>query len=255
LKVSFRSSPLTSHRSALLAGVPFTVIIIELPQKFQAVNDVSPLAAGVRLLPYSLPCAVASALTGGLTSGLRIPPIYVILTGTILQTIGLALSYALPISLHVPASQYGYEALAGFGVGLTLTTLLSVAPFVVQKSDRGMKDLGIYSYLLMCENAAVALSGVTQLRVLGGAIGVSAATNLLNNHIEGSLSSVLSPTQLKLITKSTRFVAFLDPAVQDKVKLIFAEGYNLGTATILAFTVAQFLSILLMWERKPRRLP
>ena len=124
-------------RNALLAGVPFTTVVIELPQKFQAVNSVSPLNAGVRLLPFSLSCAVASALTGVFTSGLKIPPIFVISVGAILQTVGLALSFALPNGLNVYASQYGFEALAGFGVGLSLSTLLSVTRFVVQKSDLG----------------------------------------------------------------------------------------------------------------------
>lgn len=121
----------------MLAGVPFTTVVIELPQKFEAVNGVSPLGAGIRLLPFSLPCAIASALTGVLTSRLKVPPIYVLLWGAILQTLGLALSYGQPIGLDVLASQYGFEALAGFGVGLSLTTLLTVTPSVVQKSDLG----------------------------------------------------------------------------------------------------------------------
>lgn len=122
----------------MLCGAPYTAVIIELPQKFQAVNDVSPLNAGVRLLPFTIPCAIASALTGAFTSGLKTPPVFVILVGGILQTLGLALSYKLPAGLDVPASQYGFEALAGFGVGLSLTTLLGFTPFVVEKSDRGM---------------------------------------------------------------------------------------------------------------------
>lgn len=122
----------------MLSGVPYTAVIIELPQKFQAVNNVSPLSAGIRLLPFSIPCAIASALTGVFTSSLKVPPIFVIMVGGILQTIGLALSYSLVTGLNLPASQYGFEALAGFGVGLSLTTLLGFTPFVVDKRDRGM---------------------------------------------------------------------------------------------------------------------
>jgi hypothetical protein len=125
-------------RNALLSGYPYTAIVIELPQKFQAVNNVSPLSAGIRLLPFSIPCAVAAALTGAFTSGLKVPPVFVFFVAGILQTVGLALSYSLVTGLDVPASQYGFEALAGFGVGLCLTTSLVFTPFVVEKSDRGM---------------------------------------------------------------------------------------------------------------------
>jgi len=125
------------QRTALLAGIPFTSVIIELPQQFQAVNNISPLLAGVWILPFSLSCATSSALTGLFTSKLKIPPIIVITVGTGLQTIGLTLLYTLPVSLNISVSHYGFQTLAGFGVGLTLTTLLSLAPFVVSSHDRG----------------------------------------------------------------------------------------------------------------------
>ncbi|EPE26976.1 MFS general substrate transporter [Glarea lozoyensis ATCC 20868] len=224
--------------TALFAGVPFTAIIIEYPQRFQVVNCASSLNAGVRLLPFSLPCALGSALTGGLTSSLRIPPIFVVLAGTILQTVGLALEFSVNTSLRVPAPQYGYEALVGFGVGLTLTTLLSIAGFAVEGPDR-----------------AVALSGVTQLRVLGGTVGVSMVTNLLNSHVKASLASILPPYAVRLILETTQAIEFLDPPTQDKVRLVFADGYKIGTGAVLGFTTLQFLSILLMWEKTPRKIP
>jgi hypothetical protein len=129
---------LTDNSNALLSGVPATTLIIELPQKFQAVNQVSPLVGGVRLLPFSLPMAVASALSGVFTSTLKFTPIYILMAGSLFQTLGMALLYALPVSLCVPASEYGFLALVGFGVGLSLTTLLVLAPAIVEEKDRGM---------------------------------------------------------------------------------------------------------------------
>ena len=128
-------------RLTLLAGTPFTTVIIELPQRYQAVNNASPLDGGIRLLPFTLSWPFGSALTGPLTSSLKVPPIGVIFLGAVLQTVGLALSYNLTVGLKVPAAQYGFEAMIGFGCGLTLTTLILITPSVV-----GKKDLGMHSH-------------------------------------------------------------------------------------------------------------
>lgn len=77
-------------------------------------------------------------------------------------------------------------------------------------------------------------------------MGISIATNLSNNHLKTQLSTVIAPSNTKKISKSTHAISLLEPIVQEKVEVIFAEGCRMGTASILGFTVAQFLSILLM---------
>ena len=79
------------------------------------------------------------------------------------------------------------------------------------------------------------------------------ATNLLNNHVKNGLSSVLRPDQLGAVLQSTQIIGTLEPALQAHVKSVFAEGYNMGMGALLGFAAAEFLSILLMWEKKPRR--
>lgn len=85
--------------------------------------------------------AVGSAITGGLTAKGRMPPIYVLIAATILQILGTGLLYSIPVERYIPNSFYGYEVLAGIGVGLGLTTLLGIAPFIVEK-----RLLGIHSF-------------------------------------------------------------------------------------------------------------
>lgn len=82
--------------------------------------------------------AVGSAITGGLTAKGRIPPIYVLIMATALQILGTGLLYSIPVKPHIPASFYGYQVLAGMGVGLGLTTLLNIAPFIVEKQLLGI---------------------------------------------------------------------------------------------------------------------
>jgi hypothetical protein len=100
---------------------------------------------------------------------------------------------------------------------------------------------------------AVALGGVTQFRVLGGTVGVAIATNLLYNHVKNSLSSILRSDQLGVVLQSTQMIETLEPALQKHVRMVFAAGYNKGVGAMLGFAAAEFLSILLMWEKRPRR--
>lgn len=114
-------------------------VIINLPQKFQAVNASSPSAAGFSLLPLLLCSPLASALAGLLVTKLEIAPFYLILGGAALQLVGVGLTSSLPSSQDgIPHAQYGYEVIMGFGFGFGLATLLTMVPMVVKKQDMRM---------------------------------------------------------------------------------------------------------------------
>ena len=113
------------------------MVIVSLPQRFQAVNDASALGAGIRLIPYSLVAALGSAVANILCSKKQIPPIYFLLLGGILHVIGLACLSTLPTNGEYPAAGYGYEVLAGAGVGITFGILILTTPFVVDARDLG----------------------------------------------------------------------------------------------------------------------
>lgn len=111
-------------------------VIINLPQKFQAVNASSPSAAGFSLLAVLLCTPLASALAGFFVTKIGIAPIYLILGGATLQLVGVGLTSSLPISQDgIPHEQYGYEVIMGFGFGFGLATLLMMVPLVVKKED------------------------------------------------------------------------------------------------------------------------
>ncbi|KAL9618383.1 MAG: hypothetical protein Q9160_006891 [Pyrenula sp. 1 TL-2023] len=220
---------------ALLAGCPVTLLTIELPQRFQAVNNVSPLGAGIRLLPYTLSVAVGSAFCGVFTKRLKMPLYLVVAFGMILQVVGLTLSYTRPISLKSNSSEFGYEVLAGFGVGLSLTVLLLVTPNKAEKRD-----------------LAVAMASVTQCRVLGGAIGVAIGSNLLISHVRSRLSSSLTSNELSSFLQSAASITSFSPDVQKMIREVFAEGYNMQLAAALGFSAAQLIPMIMMWERPVR---
>lgn len=122
--------------TAFFIGFPFVTIVVNIPQRAQAVDGLSPVRAGLALLPLLLTSPLAMAVSGTLTSNFHVPPVHLIVIGTILQLIGVALTSSLPTTtFKITSQQYGYEVIMGLGFGLGLTTVLIMAPLVVKEID------------------------------------------------------------------------------------------------------------------------
>ena len=121
--------------TAFFIGFPFVSIIVNIPQRAQAVNGLSPVRAGIALLPLLLTSPFATAVQGLLTSNYKVPPFYLMLIGGLLQLVGVGLTSSLPTDVHkIAPQQYGYEAVMGLGLGLGLSTVLTLAPLVVSEA-------------------------------------------------------------------------------------------------------------------------
>jgi len=78
-------------------------------------------------------------VSGVLTSNFKVPPVYLILAGAVLQVIGVGLCIRLPPTGGTFAKeQYAYEVVMGLGFGLTLATVLTLAQLVCAEQDVGM---------------------------------------------------------------------------------------------------------------------
>ena len=127
-----------TSRNAFLTGFPFMAAIITIPQRFQVVNGTTAVEAGTRMLPLLLCSPIATILASVLISKLKLPPLYVLLAGCSLQTLGVGLFSSLdPSRLDVPPFQYGYQVIMGCGFGLNLSTVLMTVPLVVKQRDMG----------------------------------------------------------------------------------------------------------------------
>lgn len=74
--------------------------------------------------------------SGLLTSSGKVPPVYLITAGAVVQIIGIGLTCSLPTdTLNFPPQQYGFEAVMGIGFGLTLSTILTLAPLVADEKN------------------------------------------------------------------------------------------------------------------------
>ncbi|KAJ5692410.1 hypothetical protein N7462_001833 [Penicillium macrosclerotiorum] len=215
-----------------LVGVPFNVIAISLPQRFQVVSQTSALGAGIRLIPYSTVAAVCSAIANIACSKGKIPPIYLLMLGAVLQTVGLALFTTLPKSGTFITAGYGYEVLAGAGIGTTFGILILTTPFVVEKRD-----------------LAVATGAIIQLRFLGGAIGLAIASTVLNSLLKKHLHGIISDSDISSLMQSTEIIATFSPEMQEQIREIFADSYDSQFKIMIGFAAAQIPVSALLWQK------
>jgi hypothetical protein len=134
-------------------GVPFNAAVISLPQRFQAVTGTTALGAGIRLLPYSLTASIGSLVANIAGAKGKVPFIYLLFLGTLLQVLGLSLLSTLSTTGPFHVKGYGFETLAGAGVGITFGTLILATPYVVQA-----RDLGMLPFNSLCNECAFKLT-------------------------------------------------------------------------------------------------
>ena len=134
---------LLESRSMFLTGMPFTVAVIQIPLRFQSVNALSPLQAGIQFLPYAVLNPFGSIIAPYLAKRFRVPTLYMMLIGAIFQLVGsLLLSTSAKSEGKIPLATYFYEGLAGFGTGINLACLVVMTPFNVEKRDKGWSHAG-----------------------------------------------------------------------------------------------------------------
>ncbi|KAH8426393.1 uncharacterized protein LDX57_004131 [Aspergillus melleus] len=218
--------------TTFVSACPWNVVIVFLSQRFIVLSQLSPIQAGIHLIPYSAVSTVATAVANIACLKGRIPFIYIVLLGSILHTIGMALLSTIPASGSFPVAGYGYEAIAGAGVGITIGNLLLAVPYVVEAID-----------------LSTATGALNQCRFLGGAVGLSIASNILNGRLKNRLSGVLPPEKLDLLLHSASSIAYLPEKIRAFVLDVFAGSYRLQMQVMIGFAGVQVLACLLMFRR------
>lgn len=235
--------------------------IITIPQRFQVVNGLGAVDAGIRMLPLLLCSPIATILASVLLSKLRLPPLYVLVAGCSLQTVGVGLFSSLNSSnLEVPSYQYGYQVIMGCGFGLNLSTVLMMVPLVVKQQD--MREISPPSGNPNCRTCvmadrpclAVMMGAATQIRVLGGTIGLAICSALLSNYVASHTSDLLSPREQAALLKSSQSIWDLPLGLQTQVREVYATGYSQQMRVMLYFCIVSLLSLTLLAEWPPRRL-
>src|SRR5438045_3690532 len=112
------------------------VTVINLPQRLQIVNGLSPASAGIHILPLLMMTAVGAFFTGAITSKINISW-YLLVSSNILTILGTGLMSSLSTSQDIPGIEYFYQVILGFGFGIGLASLMVVSRCEVSLEDNG----------------------------------------------------------------------------------------------------------------------
>jgi hypothetical protein len=137
LHTFLRGFQLICTRTSFLVGIPSTVITISLPQKYQAVYGDTPFQAGYRLIAYTVLVPFGSIVFNTVLAKTRIPPIYLLFVGSILQNVGPGLMLTIPATGAIPGQIYFFEMLVAIGVGGNFALLVVLNPHAIEKKYMG----------------------------------------------------------------------------------------------------------------------
>jgi hypothetical protein len=141
LELRWEESKLTRSSNSFLTGMVSTTCIVTIPLRYQAAAGVSALQAGIRLIPMSLTVQIGAMLVAVLTKKRRMPPIYLLFVGATLQMIGcIFLSRGSPDHPNWNGL-YGFEAMTGIGVGITIGVVTLIIPYATEKRDIGQSSI------------------------------------------------------------------------------------------------------------------
>jgi len=224
--------------NAFFTGSLLTVLTIQIPQRFQTVNNDSAFTAGVRLIVFGLLAPFGSTVSAIFISKVDFPGIYILFLGGVLEIVGTVGLSKAPTSYNIWPPQYAFQVITGLGVGCFSAILVLLVPVVTQKRE-----------------LAVGAAAITQFKVLGGAIGLAIVISAMNRSIRSDLLEVLPVIQVKEVLDTTSIIKSMPPDVQATVREIFGRGYNLQMKIMVGFAVAQIPSTILMWTKKPTMIP
>ncbi|KAI8622860.1 major facilitator superfamily domain-containing protein [Xylariaceae sp. FL1651] len=219
--------------TTIVLGSQMMIFVYFLPIWFQAIQGVSAVNSGIRLLPTTLAVVVASISNGVFVSkiGYYTPTM---LLGTFIATIGGGLLTTLQIDTGMP-KWVGYQVLYGFGQGLCFQ-----APNLAAQTVLPKKDVSIGASLMFFS------------QILGGAIFISVGQNVLNNQLLQRLAGVPGFSPL-LIEKggATDLVNSLPSeyrhsvliAYNESLRTVFRVGLILAALSILGAASMEWRSV------------
>ncbi|KAJ4988353.1 major facilitator superfamily transporter [Stagonosporopsis vannaccii] len=213
--------------SMFLLGMPFYVIFVQLPQRFQTVNFTTAERAGILLLP----CTLVSPL-GAMVAGLaakKVATEYVLILAAAVVCLGTGLMGSLPTYSHLWPGIYGYEIIVGLGLGLA-----SPPYFMLLATSIAEKDI------------SVGTGALNMMRTLGGCVAVAICTAVHREYTSDRLTAYLSLEQIKAVQTSSAALAQMPDALKNEVARVFGGSYNRQFLIMMAFTAFNLLVTLVL---------
>ncbi|KAF2689042.1 MFS general substrate transporter [Lentithecium fluviatile CBS 122367] len=217
---------------SFMSGIPYNILIINIPQRFQDLDGSSPMGAAVRLIPFNLLIAVTCVLVNVFLMKSGVPCVYFLLLGSIIQVGGLAWFCVLPQDGTLPSTIYGCQIITGFGIGCILGITLLMPPLVVDK-----KDLAISSGALIL------------FRALGGIFGLSITTTAFNTYLKKHLFDTFGDIPTAAILTAVQEAKHLPLDEQLEVRTVLSEAYSVQMKILVGFAALQVLAVALVYRK------
>lgn len=205
-------------------------------------------------MPFTFAAPIGSIVSALIAGKMKVPPIYIVIFASMLQVVEFVLLTTLPASSKLLANQYDYKIIAGFGCGINISLLVLMTPFSVKTQDNDKfclsSNISWRDARALIASSAVAMSSISQFRVMGDAVSLAVATTVLNSHVRPALAYFLSHEQVECLLRSAGTVSSFAPEAQEMIKTTFAEAYNMQMKILARFAAAQIPSSILMWQKK-----
>ncbi|KAH7171532.1 major facilitator superfamily domain-containing protein [Dactylonectria macrodidyma] len=214
--------------NTLFLGYPYLLLIYAIPVRIQVVGGKSSLEAGVMLLPMLGTAAIGSALAGKINA-VKNYVFETLLVGSCFMTMGCGLLTTLSHELDL-AKQLGFVTLCGTGFGLTIAS--STMMSTIEVSIR---------------NYAPAQGILSQVRLLGGSLGIASSTALLHQKVTEYLTGILTPSELNAIGGAD---LHLSDSQLEMVHYTYAESFRADMRVAAAISALGLLSTLGAYRRR-----
>lgn len=219
--------------STICVGASMMIIVYYLPVWFQAIEDVSAVDSGIRLLPLVLSMVVASIASGALTARIGYYTPFM-LFGVVLLSVGAGLLTTLQVGTG-EGRWLGYQIIYGFGMGCTFQ-----APNLAAQTVLPTRDVPVGTSLMIFS------------QLLGGAVFTSVGNNVLDNELLRHTAGIPGVTPEQILssgaTALTRNVpASSLPAVlvayNESLRKVFQVGLVMTCLTILGAGLLEWRSV------------
>ncbi|KAI1842149.1 hypothetical protein JX266_011682 [Neoarthrinium moseri] len=222
----------------ILQGGPLTVTNLQIPQRFQLVSGLSSLDAGVRLIPFGVGLSAGTILSANVARRSKVPPVYSVIVGALLQVLGYALLASSGSYVAVPPAVYAYQVIAGLGCGISFQTLILAIPAVSEKRDH-----------------AVGMGAANQFRAIGSTIMVAVTTALFNGFVFPQLSALGMSDPNRVIETYSQNETEISPELWEEARHILSQGYSRQMYALVACGAAQAAAALLLWKKSTTKIP
>ncbi|KAI0201090.1 major facilitator superfamily domain-containing protein [Astrocystis sublimbata] len=232
-RIFMQRSILAGFWTTVVLGSQMIIFVYFLPVWFQAIQGVSAVDSGIRLLPTTLSIVVASISNGIFITkiGYYTPSM---LAGTAICSIGAGLLTTLQVDTGMP-KWVGYQVIYGFGQGLCFQ-----APNLAAQTVLPKQDVSIGASLMFFS------------QILGGAIFVSVGQNVLNNQLVTRLAGIpgFSAEMVSAGGATSLVNSFPDSVRPDvlhgyneSLRTVFRVGLVLATLSTLGAAAMEWRSV------------